>query len=95
MDIVLLFKNHPSHMSEIFWERVQHFLKERQHLLYSDLHDGYLSTEAKLFSDAIHRKCPVLRRCIGFMDGTVLVSHVPGTARIRMPHMTGISVNTL
>lgn len=78
MDIVFLFKKHPSHMSEIFWEAMKQFLKERKHLLYSDLYDGYISTKFKLFSDAIHRNCSVLRRFIVFMDSTLLGIARPG-----------------
>lgn len=72
MDVVLLFKKHPSHMSEIFWEGMQHFLRARKHLLYSDLHRAYISAKAELFSGAIQEKCSVLSHCLGFMDGTVL-----------------------
>lgn len=78
MHLVLLFKKHSSRVCEIFWEEMQHFLKEQKHLLLSNLHDGYIFIKAELFSDAIHRKCSIPRQFIGFMDGALLGIARPG-----------------
>lgn len=71
-DLVHMFKKHPSHLSEIFWEGLCRFHNLRKHLMCDSLNSQFIARKADIYSKAVHKKCVVLRRCIGFMDGTVI-----------------------
>jgi nuclease HARBI1 len=68
----LLFGNHASQLSEIFWECIENFLSVREHLITRDLHIGYLAANASRYAHAVRTKSNGLGNCIGFIDETVL-----------------------
>lgn len=72
VDIFYLFKKHPSHMSELFWEGLQRFMNARVNLLCGSLRAGFVASRARTYADVVYRKCNVLENCIGFLDGTVI-----------------------
>lgn len=78
-DLVDVFKNHPSHLSEIFWESLSRFIHKREHLVNGDLHAGFSARNAAKYAQSIHSKCEVLDHCIGFLDGTVIGIARPGS----------------
>lgn len=80
VDVMCLFRKHPSHLSEIFWEGLRHFVRTRKHLAFGTLHAGFISRRAEQYSAAIESKCNVLGRCLGFIDGTVLGIARPGNS---------------
>ena len=73
-----LFGKSASHLSEIFWEMLEAFLETCEHLIVSPLNASYLQAKLPHFADSIFRKSNALRKCVAFIDGTVIGVSRPG-----------------
>lgn len=71
-DLEVLFRKHSAQLSEIFWESLDSFIDEWQHLLTSPICHTYTSIRAPLLAEKVEEKVGALNNCIGFIDGTVL-----------------------
>lgn len=73
-----LFYEHPSQMSEIFWESMHRFLKKREHLLGVLMDEDCFTTRAAKYTSSVTERCRALGSSIGFLHGTVIGIKSPG-----------------
>lgn len=77
-DLELLFGLHKSHLSEIFWEGVLHFVAQRVDLVMGDIRSEFWSSRYAMYADAVRSKSGALDNVVGFIDGTNLKIARPG-----------------
>lgn len=77
-DLNNLFFRHSSHLSEIFWETIEHFM-EKYYPLLLNIPTQFIRQHAEQFSNCIQNCSNALSNCIGFIDGTVIAIARPGT----------------
>eukprot|EP00171_Calliarthron_tuberculosum_P001528 IDg1528t1 len=77
-DMEILFGKRASHLSEIFWEGIEHFMETRQHLITGTINISHIQIHAERYAKAMHDKSNALANCIGFIDGTVIGVARPG-----------------
>eukprot|EP00171_Calliarthron_tuberculosum_P009482 IDg9482t1 len=71
-DMELFFGKHASHLSETFWEAIEHLMEARSHLVTGEISVEYIHHQAARFAPSIKDKSSGLENCIGFIDGTVI-----------------------
>lgn len=71
-DLVYVFFNHLSQMSEVFQEALQLFWRKWRSLLGEAILVSFIAERASLYAYCIERKCSVLDRCVELIGDTVL-----------------------
>ena len=71
-DLTYVFYKHPAQLSEIFWETLKRFWAVHKQTLTGPLSATFFEQRAHTYAAAVRRKCAVMDRCLGFIDGTVL-----------------------
>lgn len=82
-DLELLFYLHTSHLSETFWEGLDHFVAIRAPLVMEPVHQPFWASRCEAWSTGVHTKTDALDNCIGFFDGTVIKVSRPGVESIQ------------
>lgn len=71
-DCTKLFGKWESHLSEIFWETVEHLFDSKLQLIMNSIDSSFVVDSAQIHCDAIFNAAGGLDRVVGFIDGAVI-----------------------